>query len=229
LPKFTGYTAATLQFLHELEVNNNRDWFQDNKERYESVVREPSLDFIATMGPEIQRISEHFLAIPKKVGGSMMRPYRDTRFAKDKTPYKTNIGIQFRHEMAKDVHAPGFYLHIDNTGCFLAAGCWRPESSALAAIRQRIHERSKDWLKVRNARGFKALFVLDGTKLKRPPRGYRSDDPMIEDLLRKDFVASTEFSATDIESAGFVKQCAAAYRKSGPLMAFLCAALEVPF
>ena len=229
MPKFAGYTTETLKFLHELDCNNTRDWFNANKDRYEALVREPSLDFIATMGPEICKISDHYTAIPKKVGGSLMRVYRDTRFGKDKTPYKTNIGIQFRHELAKDVHAPGFYMHIDNSGCFLAAGTWRPESDALAKIRQRIHERPEEWQKVCKARSFKSLYELGGNSLKRPPRGYQADDPMIEDLKRKDFIASTEFSARDIESVGFVKQCAAAFRKASGLMAFLAAALEVPY
>ena len=229
MPKFTGFPKDTLKFLHELEVNNNREWFSDNKDRYEALVREPSLDFIATMGAPLMKISDHYLAMPRKVGGSLMRVYRDTRFGKDKTPYKTNIGIQFRHELAKDVHAPGFYLHIDNSGCFLAAGAWRPESDALKKIRLRIHERSRDWCRVRDARAFKTLFEFGGASLKRPPRGYDADDPMIADLKRKDFIASTVFSASDIENDKFVSQCAGAFRKASALMAFLCAALEVPY
>ena len=114
MPKFTGFPPGTLRFLRELERNNDREWFAVNKPRYEALVREPALDFIATMGPKLLSISDHFVALPKKTGGSLMRVYRDTRFGKDKTPYKTNIGIQFRHEVAKDIHAPGYYLHIDN-------------------------------------------------------------------------------------------------------------------
>ena len=132
MPKFTGFPPETLKFLKQLERNNNREWFAANKSRYEEAVLEPALDFIATMDPKIQALSDHFVAIPKRVGGSLMRVYRDTRFGKDKTPYKTNIGIQFRHEYAKYVHAPGYYLHIDNTGCFLAAGIWRAEPGAFA-------------------------------------------------------------------------------------------------
>lgn len=229
MPRFEGYPKETLAFLHELDLNNNREWFNDNKDRYEALVREPSLDFIATMGPEIQKISEHFVAIPKKVGGSLMRVYRDTRFGKDKTPYKTNIGIQFRHELARDVHAPGYYLHIDNGGCFLAAGAWRPESPVLAAIRERIDARPDEWRKVSRARSFTKAYTLGGSSLKRPPRGYPADHPHIDDLKRKDFIASADFSARDIESPAFVKQCASTYRAASPLIGFLCAAMEVPF
>ena len=227
MPAFRGYPQETLEFLHELDLNNNREWFNANKDRYEALVREPSLDFIATMGPEIRKISEHFVAIPKKVGGSLMRVHRDTRFAKDKTPYKTNIGIQFRHE--QDVHAPGFYLHIDTAGCFLAAGAWRPESAALAAIRARIDEHPDEWRSARSGQGFKRLYALGGTSLKRPPRGYPADHPDIDDLKRKDFIATTDFSAGDIESPGFVRQCSVAFRKASPFMAFLCRAMDVSF
>ena len=120
---FSGFGADTRRFLAELEGNNNRDWFQANKHRYDEFVLEPSLEFIAAMGPLLEEISPHFLAIPKRVGGSLMRVYRDTRFGHDKRPYKTNIGIQFRHEMGKDVHAPGYYLHIETASCFLARAC----------------------------------------------------------------------------------------------------------
>ena len=126
---FQGFGKPALQFLAELEANNNREWFAQNKPRYEELVREPALDFIVAMGSELQKLSPHLEAIPKRVGGSLMRVYRDTRFGKDKTPYKTNIGIQFRHRMGKDVHCPGFYLHISNDEIFLGAGMWRPANT----------------------------------------------------------------------------------------------------
>lgn len=229
MPKFTGFPPGTLRFLRELERNNDREWFAVNKPRYEALVREPALDFIATMGPKLLRISDHFVALPKKTGGSLMRVYRDTRFGKDKTPYKTNIGIQFRHELGKDVHAPGYYLHIDNSGCFLAAGVWHPDSEALAKIRTRIAENPTAWRKAANGRAFGKCFTLGGASLKRPPRGFSADAPNLEDLKRKDFIAATDFAAKTAESADFVQSVAAIYRKATPFMAFLCAALEVEF
>lgn len=229
MPRFTGFPPATLKFLQDLESNNNREWFQDNKPRYEQVVLEPALDFIATMGPKLQAISEHFVAMPKRVGGSLMRVYRDTRFSKDKTPYKTNIGIQFRHELGKDVHAPGYYMHIDNTGCFLAAGMWHPGASALAEVRERIATRPANWKRARDARAFKATFSLDGEVLKRPPRGYSPDAPHIEDLKRKDFIAVTDFPAMEIHDAAFVSRVGGVFKKATPFMAFLCEAVGVDF
>jgi uncharacterized protein (TIGR02453 family) len=208
MPQFTGFPAATFEFLDELERNNNRDWFGANKARYEAGVREPALDFITTMGPELAKIS----------------------FSKDKTPYKTNIGIQFRHERGKDVHAPGYYLHIDNETCFLGVGLWRPDAEGLAGIRQRIVERPNDWKKARDARAFKSAFELGGGEsLKRPPRGFSEDSPHMEDLKRKDFIAVVNFAAKDTESRDFVKQVASTFRKATPFMTFLCAAVGVEF
>ena len=132
---FPGFPQGALPFLEELSANNNRDWFAENKDRYEELVRNPALDFIGAMGPYLERLSKRFEAIPKRSGGSMMRPYRDTRFAKDKTPYKTNVGIQFRHALGRDIHAPGFYVHIEPHDVFVGVGSWRPDSAALVKIR----------------------------------------------------------------------------------------------
>ncbi len=125
---FEGFPKTCVPYLKKLAKNNNRPWFNDNKQRYEDAVRTPALAFIEAMGPPLKKqLSPHFLAQPKKVGGSLMRVYRDTRFANDKTPFKTNVGIQFRHELGKDVHAPGFYLHIEPGNCFLGAGICAPK------------------------------------------------------------------------------------------------------
>ncbi len=229
MPVFTGFPDDTLTFLQELEAHNNRDWFTEHKDRYERVVRGPALDFITAMGPEMLKISEHFVAIPKKVGGSLMRVNRDVRFSKDKSPYKTNIGIQFRHETGKDVHAPGYYLHIDNVQCFLGVGIWKPDSPALQKIRARIDEYPKQLKAAMNGRGFKSQFELGGESLKRPPRGYNADHPNIDDLKRKDFIAVTNLSPDRIHHAGFVREVGGTFRKATDYMAFLCRAMEVNF
>src|SRR5882672_12210854 len=104
------FDRETLRFLADLAAHNDRPWFEANKHRYEAHCMEPALAFIEAMAPAIAKISRHFVVAPKRAGGSLMRIYRDTRFARDKAPYKTNIGVQFRHERAKDVHAPGFYV-----------------------------------------------------------------------------------------------------------------------
>ena len=139
-PRYAGFNTETLGFLEELAANNDREWFKDNKSRYEELVLDVALRFIDSMQTPLQGIAPHFTAIPTRVGGSLMRVYRDTRFSKNKLPYKTNIGIQFRLEDAGDVHAPGYYIHIEPNQCFLAGGMWHPESSALRAVREAIAE-----------------------------------------------------------------------------------------
>ncbi|MCA9241330.1 MAG: DUF2461 domain-containing protein, partial [Planctomycetales bacterium] len=138
MPGFSCFPLGLLHFLEELSRNNNKKWFDKHKPRYEREVREPALAFIAAMEKPLARLSPHFKAIPKKVGGSLMRIHRDVRFSHDKSPYKTNVGIHFRHDAGKDVHAPGIYFHIDTSEVFLGVGLWRPEAAALAAIRDSI-------------------------------------------------------------------------------------------
>lgn len=151
---FEGFPLDMVRFLAELDRNNNRPWFQANKDRYERSVREPALAFIEAMAPRLERISPCIYADPSPHGGSLMRIYRDTRFSNDKRPYKTNVGIQFRHERGRDVHAPGFYVHIDPKEFFLACGMWKPDAGALSAVRQRISEKPEEWIKARDARSF---------------------------------------------------------------------------
>jgi uncharacterized protein (TIGR02453 family) len=226
---FDGFPAQTAKFLTELANNNERDWFNANKHRYEEHVLEPALTFINAMEPRIEKISPHFLAVAKRTGGSLMRVYRDTRFSKDKTPYKTNIGIQFRHELGKDVHAPGFYLHIQPKNCFLGAGIWRPDSEALGAIRASIDEESAAWKRARDSKRFVEHFQFGGDTLKRPPRGFSPDHSYIEDLKRKDFIAISEYPIGSIRSAGFPDEVAARFSTAKPLMKFLCGALNLKF
>jgi len=223
------FTAATLKFLKDLTDNNEREWFQENKQAYEDKVRTPALAFIEDIAPKLQLIVPRFRAIPKKMGGSLMRVYRDTRFGKDKTPYKTNIGIQFRHEAGKDVHAPGYYLHVENGNFFLGAGIWRPDSTALGKIRDRIIESGNEWVSVRENKTFNKKFSLEGDSLKNGPRGYPKDHPFMEDLKRKDFIAINEITKKDVLSEDFLDEVVTQFDYTEPLMRFLCSALEIRF
>lgn len=226
---FPGFPLGLLHFLEELSRNNNKRWFDANKPRYESDVREPALAFITAMEKPLRKLSPHFRVEAKKVGGSLMRIHRDVRFGKDKTPYKTNVGIQFRHEAGKDVHAPGFYVHIDLNEVFLGAGAWRPESGALGDIRTAIAEDPKRWKRVRDGKRFRDVWDLGGESLKRPPRGFDADHPMIDDLKRKDHIAVAHLTHDDLFDPGVVKHVTEAFARSKPYVGFLCEALDVPF
>jgi len=221
------FTRQTFDFLRELAANNNRDWFNENKPVYECDVRQPAMTFIERMAPRITEISPHFLAIAKKSGGSLMRVYRDTRFSRDKKPYKTNIGIQFRHEQGRNIHAPGYYVHIDPQSVFVGAGMWRPDSRTLGKIREHLVEAETAWVAARDDVKFRTCFNLSGEALKRAPRGYSPDHPLIEDLKRKDFIAISELSRDDVLDPGFIDTVCQRFHAADAYMRFLCKAIDV--
>ncbi len=229
MPENSIFPESCLPFLEALAVNNNRPWFNEHKSRYEQDVRQPALDFIQAMAPELEKISPHFRAVAKKTGGSLMRVYRDTRFSKDKTPYKTNIGIQFRHEQGKDIHAPGFYLHIAPDSCFIGVGIWHPDSRTLLKIRDFLVDNPAAWKRAKAHRPFRENFELAGDSLKRPPRGFSGDHELIDDLKRKDFIALKNFDPADITKRRFVQQVVTGFRQADPMMSYLCTALEVAY
>jgi len=227
---FRGFPKKSLPFLSELKANNNRAWFQENKCRYESLIRIPSLNFIEDMGPLIsERLSSYFLAVPKKVGGSLMRVYRDTRFSKDKTPYKTNVGIQFRHVQGKDVHAPGFYVHLEPGNCFLGAGIWRPESRSLLKIREFIADNPSSWTNAINDKSFKKNWHFIGDSLIRPPRGFNKEHPLIDELKRKSFIARYGFPDRQIYHTSFLEFSINQFLQTAEIMDYLCFAVEVNY
>ena len=227
--EFRTFEPTIFQFLEELGDNNNRPWFQENKRRYETEVREPCLAFIRAFRPRLKRISRYFVASDRRVGGSLMRVYKDVRFSKDKTPYKTNVGIQFRHEFGRDVHAPGFYVHVAPDRCFLAVGLWRPDRESLGRIRHAIVDLPGRWRRASGGKKFREYFEPAGSSLKRAPRDFPADHPLVEDLKRKDFLGLGELGAEEVLDEGFLDHAAAAFAAGRPFMRFLCEALKVPF
>lgn len=181
--------ADSLGFLRDLAANNNRDWFDANRTRYERELREPAMEFISAVGAQLAEFSPHLVADERKSGGSLMRIFRDTRFGADKTPYKTNVGIRFAHADKGDVHAPGLYVHLALDECFLGAGAWRPEPEPLAAIRNAIADQPARWSAALAEPGFKADWRLGGESLKRVPRGFDASLAVADDLKRRDFIA----------------------------------------
>lgn len=222
------FSPATFKYLAKLEANNNRIWFESRRQEYEDAVRTPALEFISAMADDLHAISPHFLAVPRKVGGSLMRVHRDVRFGKDKRPYKTNIGIQFRHTQGKDVHAPGFYVHLEPKECFLGVGIWHPDAPALARIRTAIAENSAAWIKASRDQKFSRTFELAGDSLANAPRGYAKNHPLLQDLKRKDFIAVAEFSNELATSTRLQTEVVKSFRIALPYMRFLCRVLELP-
>jgi len=224
-----SFSPALFAFLRELRDNNEREWFAANKPRYLEAVQEPALRFVADFAPLLSAISPHFVADPRPVGGSLFRIYRDTRFSKDKTPYKTHTGVQFRHDGAKDAHALCYYLHLAPERNMVVAGVWRPDSSSLAKIREAIAGDPDEWQAAVSQPGFARRYELEGESLKRPPAGFDRDHPLVDDLKRKDFVAVSSLRERDVTARGFADELADRWREASPFMRFLCRALDAPF
>lgn len=217
------FQPALFKFLAELKENNSRDWFQANKARYQQDVQEPLLAFISAFAEPLCEISSHFVADPRPSGGSMFRIYRDTRFSRDKSPYKVHAAAQFRHRDGKDVHAPGYYLHLEPGDVFMGAGLWHPPGPTLKAIRSAIVEESSRWKRTTEG------LTLGGDALKRGPKGYDQDHPMIEELKRKDFVSFTKTTQKAACSAGFLEQFTDSCRQASPMVEFLTEAVGLEF
>jgi len=226
---FSGFDADFRRFLRDLAGNNDREWFQASKARFQESVQEPMHAFIEAIEPRLKAISPHLTAVAKKVGGSMKRLNRDVRFSKDKSPYATEVGVRFLHEDGSKAPV-GCYLSVGADQVVLGAGYWQPEPPALARIRDAIVADPKRWQRARSDTAFRKTWGdLAGESLKRPPRGYDADHPCVEDLKRKDFVAFRTMPAKAIEERAFLGEAAKSYAASKPLLAFLCEALGMRF
>ncbi|HEY3638659.1 MAG TPA: DUF2461 domain-containing protein [Rhizomicrobium sp.] len=228
--EFKGFPKDFFAFFRELKENNERAWFEANKQRFHDHVQAPMSAFIEAMAPKLAKISRHFTADPRPNGGSMFRIYRDVRFSKDKRPYKEHAACHFRHALGKDVHAPGFYMHFAPDEVFFGGGLWMPPPDALAKVREAIAAKPAVWKKLQENAAFRKHF--DGVKgegLTRPPRGFDPDHPFIEDIKRKSFYAMAQGNQKLALSSALVGEVAGAFTALGPLMKFLCTAVEAPY
>ena len=223
------FSPALFKFLSELRANNDREWFEANRSRYESELLEPALEFIEAFAPHLRRISPNFVASTSRTGGSLFRIHRDVRFSKDKSPYKPFLGIRFPHKEAKNLHTPGFYLHIEPRECFMGAGIWHPDSTTLTKIRGAIVSDPGKWKRVTQAKKFSDVYRLSGDSLTRAPTGYDRDHPFVEDLKRKDFIGITSVPQRAITSDSVLGTVAGMCRSADGFVQYLCNAVGVPY
>ena len=223
------FDARTFRFLRELARHNERTWFHANKARYEATVREPFLRLIGDLAEPLARVSPHFRADPRPVGGSLFRIQRDTRFANDKTPYKTWAGARFFHERGRQAEAPLFYLQVAPGDSFVAAGLWHPGPEALRKVRAFLLDNPAAWKRAVHAPAFRRRYEMGGETLTRVPRGYDPAHPLIEDLKRKDFVVWRKLDEATVTGPGLRRVLAADFAAMAPLVDYLCAALDLEF
>lgn len=218
------FTRALFGYLKDLAANNDRDWFQANKDRYEEDLKQPALRFIGDFGPHVRAVSPHLVCDPRPNGGSLFRIYRDVRFSHDKSPYKTHCAIQFRHEAGKDAHAPGLYLHLEPGNCGAAAGIWRPPTPECRAIREAIAAQPDRWTAITTAPGL-ARMQRFGEQLKRVPTGYAKDHPLADELRWKDFGVWIPLTQQDVVAVDAMERIGAVYRDMRDVLAFLSEAV----
>jgi uncharacterized protein (TIGR02453 family) len=225
------FNSATFKFLRGLARNNSREWFNAHRDEYATHVRDPFLHLIADIGPALTAISPHFVADPRPNGGSLFRIHRDTRFSKDKTPYKTWAAARFFHTRHRELEGgtPVFYLHIEPGECFIGGGLWHGTPEAVRRVRDYMLNNPASWKKATRSAAFRRHFDMSGESLSRPPRGYDPGHELIEDLKRKDFVCHAAIDDAVVTSPALVKTMQQQLQRAAPLVDWLCGALDLDF
>jgi uncharacterized protein (TIGR02453 family) len=223
------FSPATFRFLRALQRHNNRTWFKAHQDDYETHVRGPYLQLIADLQAPVAQLSRHYRADPRKVGGSLFRIQRDTRFSGDKAPYKTWAGARIFHERRREIAAPSFYLHIAPGDCFVGAGLWHPENHTLRNVRSFIVDNPASWKRAVHGRAFRAHYAFWGESLSRLPQGFPKDHPLLEDLKRKSYAAGVGFDDTLAYSPRLFPSIVEHFKRLAPLVDYLCAAQNLEF
>lgn len=210
-------SKAALQFLRDLKDHNDRDWFTDHKDEFVAAQAEfvalcqSLLDGIAEFDPSVRGVDAK---------SCVFRIYRDARFAKDKSPYKTNFGALLGPKGCMGTRA-GYYLHVEPDASFLGGGVYRVDSKVLYAVRQHISEHSAAFLKMVGAAEFNKLFKLEGDKLSKVPQGFTKEDPVADYLKYKNFAIVYAVPDKTLTSAKVMAQLLPVYRAMQPFNRFI--------
>lgn len=208
----------TLNFLSTLEINNNRDWFIENKQLYlnakenvENVVNE-IISGVSEFDKSVERL---------EAKNCIFRIYKDTRFSKDKTPYKTNIGASLVEKGPKTLNHAGYYIHLEPNKSFLAGGVYMTEPKNLKSIREKISSEGDEFLNILNKKSFKDQLELRGDKLVKVPQGFDKENPMGDYLKFKQFTVFHPLSDEDVLDGNFVKNTVKVFKEIYPFNQFL--------
>lgn len=209
-------------FLKKLNQNNNREWFSEHKNLYVES-QQNVIAFLESLITKMSGFDEELAKIDAKK--ALFRIYRDTRFSKDKIPYKTNFGASLG--MAKGSQKGGYYLHLEPGKSFIAGGIYMPESSVLKELRKEISLYSEEFLAIINNNDFKKHFpeMDQEDKLKKIPQGFEKDDPMAEYLKLKNFIVVYDLKDEEVLDKNAVKNLTNIFKLMKPLNDFLNAPL----
>ncbi len=213
----------TLNFLSELERNNNRDWFNDNKHLYlkakdnmENVVNQ-IISGVSDFDKSVERL---------EAKNCIFRIYKEIRFSKDKTPYKTNIGASLVEKGPKTLNHAGYYIHIEPGKSFLAGGVYMTEPKNLKVIREKISAEGEDFLQILNKKSFRDNLELRGDKLVKVPQGFDKDNPMGDYLKFKQFTVFHSLSDEDVVNENFIYRTVKIFKEIYPFNLFLNEAIS---
>ncbi|MBO0727150.1 MAG: TIGR02453 family protein [Blastocatellia bacterium] len=220
MPKQLRFTPRLFDFLRELKAKNKKEWFDANKDRYIADVRDPMLAIITAFRPRLLEISPYLVADPKPTGGSMLRIYRDTRFSKNKKPYKTAVSAFFPHQDTGKQGA-GIYLHLEPENCYIGIGLWRPDPAARNRVADAIAAKPEAWRDSTSSKEFRKLLKMEGDSLAKLPRRYDPQHPFAEDLKRKDFVVVSYFSEKQACALNFIDRFANISRVAALYLGFI--------
>jgi len=214
-----AFTPRTLAFLRALERNNRREWFHARKDRYEADVRAPMVALVERLAADFGDFAPDLTANPRT---SMYRPYRDTRFAANKAPLKTNVAAVFPHRLLPKHEGAGFYVEIAPRHVWFGGGMYMPSGPVLYQVREHIAAEHERLSRIVGSAAFRRTFgELGGEQLQRVPRGFPPGHPAGAFLKYKQFLAGCERPAEFATSPGFYRALVAAFRTLAPLVAFL--------
>jgi uncharacterized protein (TIGR02453 family) len=225
---FGGFRPAAFEFLGDLALNNRKPWFEANRAVYEREVRDPMRVLVETLDARLRSIAPEIVGDRRR---SMFRIYRDVRFSKDKSPFKTNAGAWLYHRDAgRKVGTAegagggaGFYFHIDPTSCFMAGGIWMPARPALQRIREAIAARPAALARLTSAPDFRRRFrsLRQEPRLRRVPRGFPPDHPAAEWLKLQSFTAAAAIEPSVVMSPRLVDRLCRDFVVLVPLVRWL--------
>lgn len=221
---FAGLPKGTLAFFRDLKKNNDRDWFEANKDRYLNDVKQPMEELCAVVSSELTRFAPAYATEPKK---ALFRIYRDTRFSNDKTPYKDHAGALFwRTELGKNRSA-AFYFQVTSDSVGFAGGLYGPEPDQIRVVRSHLLEHHERFHKLVTGKALvAALGPLQGDRLSRPPKGFLPDTPGLEYIKMKAWYFYIEIGSQVATTPKLVEEIIGRFRKVAPVVAFLNEPLE---
>ncbi len=215
---FSGFPAEGMQFLSTLKRNNRREWFQPRKHIYEEQVKGPMADLVTALSAEMMRFGPEYVADPAK---AIYRIYRDTRFSKDKSPYKTHVAAVFPRRGLGKHSGAGLYFHIAPDEVLIGGGIYAPEPGELLIVRQHIAAHPRAFRSIVDSPALRKFDGLEGEKLKRVPRGFPSDHPAAEYLKYKQFLAGRVFPPEFATSPRLYPALLDCFHKMMPFLRFL--------